>query len=96
MVTIDLALQPLQGRDTDAGDDTAKLTRRELEIIHHVALGQRAHEIAEELFIAPTTVQPHLRNAMAKVGARSQAQLVTFAFCHGLLDAGFIREMANR
>jgi PAS domain S-box-containing protein len=96
MVTIDLALQPLQGRDTDAGDDTAKLTRRELEIIHHVALGQRAHEIAEELFIAPTTVQTHLRNAMAKVGARSQAQLVTFAFCHGLLDAGFIREMANR
>jgi len=74
-------------------DRTSKLTRRELEIVHHVAMGQRAHEIADELFIAPTTVQTHIRNAMAKVGARSQAQLVAFVFCHGLLDAELLGQL---
>jgi PAS domain S-box-containing protein len=92
MVTIDLAWQPLQRRSSDAPRGKAELTPRELEIVHHVALGQRAHEIADELFIAPTTVQTHIRNAMAKVGARSQAQLVTFAFCHGMLDGDLIRQ----
>jgi PAS domain S-box-containing protein len=62
------------------------LTPRELEIIHHVALGQRAHEIADELVLAPSTVQTHIRNAMAKVGARSQAQLVAITLCHEMLD----------
>ena len=95
MVTIDIALQPLQRRNTDAPRKRAELTRRELEIVHHVALGQRAHEIADELFLAPTTVQTHIRNAMAKVGARSQAQLVAFAFCHGMLDAEMIQEMTG-
>lgn len=91
MVTIDLLLEPLQRRTSGAHGRKAELTRRELEVVHHVALGQRAHEIAADLFIAPTTVQTHIRNAMAKTGARSQAQLVTFAFCHGLLDAEMIR-----
>jgi PAS domain S-box-containing protein len=92
MVAIDVALQPLVRR-AGASGRTSKLTRRELEIVHHVAMGQRAHEIADELFIAPTTVQTHIRNAMAKVGARSQAQLVAFAFCHGMLDAELIGQL---
>ena len=57
------------------------LSPRELEIVGHVAMGQRAHEIAEELGIAESTVKTHLRNAMRKVGARSQAQLVALVFC---------------
>lgn len=92
MVAIDVALQPLVRR-AGGSERTSKLTRRELEIVHHVAMGQRAHEIADELFIAPTTVQTHIRNAMAKVGARSQAQLVAFAFCHGMLDAELIGQL---
>jgi PAS domain S-box-containing protein len=57
------------------------LSPREMEIVGHVAMGQRAHEIAAELGIAGSTVQTHLRNAMRKVGARSQAQLVALVFC---------------
>ena len=96
MVTIDIALQPLERRGANTQGSRVELTRRELEIVHHVALGQRAHEIADELFIAPSTVQTHIRNAMAKVGARSQAQLVAFAFCHGMLDSELIGEMTGR
>jgi PAS domain S-box-containing protein len=96
MVTIDVALQPLRRRTSDAPARKVDLTPRELEIVHHVAMGQRAHEIADELFIAPTTVQTHIRNAMAKVGARSQAQLVAFAFCHEMLDPELLAGVTDR
>jgi PAS domain S-box-containing protein len=92
MVTIDVALQPLRRRAAGTRRGAGELTPRELEIVHHVAMGQRAREIADDLFIAPTTVETHLRNAMAKVGARSQAQLVAFAFCHGLLDVELLKD----
>ena len=57
------------------------LSPREIEIVGHVAMGQRAREIAAVLGIAESTVKTHLRNAMRKVGARSQAQLVALVFC---------------
>jgi PAS domain S-box-containing protein len=53
-----------------------QLTPRELDVVELVAIGLRAHEIAGRLAIAETTVRSHLRNAMRKSGARSQAQLV--------------------
>jgi PAS domain S-box-containing protein len=62
------------------------LSPRELEVLRWVALGQRAHEIGTVLGIAACTVESHVRNAMRKVGARSQAQLVAIACGHGLLD----------
>jgi PAS domain S-box-containing protein len=83
------------GRSPDqvrSGPTAQQLTRREREIISGIAMGRRAHEIADDLGIATTTVQTHVRNAMAKVGARSQAQLVAFALARGLLDP----EVVNR
>jgi PAS domain S-box-containing protein len=70
----------------DSPSTTGRLTRRELEVITRIAMGRRAREIADDLTIATATVQTHVRNAMAKVGARSQAQLVAFALTRGLLD----------
>jgi DNA-binding CsgD family transcriptional regulator len=68
-------------------DDSGEtLSARELEVLGWVALGRRAHEIAAELGIASTTVESHVRSAMRKVGARSQAQLVAVACAQGLLD----------
>jgi len=60
----------------------AFLTPRELEVVSLVAMGQRAPEIADELDIAPSTVRSHLRSAMKKSGARSQAHLVALV-CTG-------------
>jgi hypothetical protein len=51
--------------------------------------GQRAHEIAEDLEIAESTVKTHLRNAMRKAGARSQAQLVALV-CSGQLPSATV------
>lgn len=67
------------------------LSPRELEIVGHVAMGERAHEIADKLGIAESTVKTHLRNAMRKVGARSQAQLVALVFCAQIPHAAIPR-----
>jgi PAS domain S-box-containing protein len=63
------------------GDDapTGPLTDRELEIVHLVALGHTSAEIADELHIAHNTVRTHVRNAMAKVHARSRSHLVALS-----------------
>ena len=48
-----------------------------------VAAGETGPEIAEHLHISHATVRTHVRNAMAKLGARSRAQLVAKALGEG-------------
>jgi len=64
------------------------LTRRELEVIRLLSSGLTGPEIAEDLQLAHHTVRTHVRNAMAKAGARSRAQLVAVALAEGL----YVRE----
>jgi PAS domain S-box-containing protein len=52
------------------------LTQREREVVTLIALGREGPEIAKELFISSETVRTHVRNAMAKLEARTRAQLV--------------------
>jgi PAS domain S-box-containing protein len=63
---------------------TGRLTARELEVIELVALGMSGREVAQELQIAHDTVRTHMRNAMAKTGSRSRAQLVAKTLAEGL------------
>jgi len=63
------------------------LSAREREVVRLVALGDTGPEIAAELGISHDTVRTHVRNAMAKVGARSRAHLVAKAIGDGLVDA---------
>jgi PAS domain S-box-containing protein len=65
----------------------APLTGREQEIVGRIALGEVTPEICAALHIAPDTVRTHVRNAMAKTGARTRAQLIAIALTEGLLDA---------
>jgi DNA-binding CsgD family transcriptional regulator len=60
-----------------------ELTEREREVVHLVALGHTAREIADELHIAHDTARTHVRNAQEKLGARSRAQLVAIALGEG-------------
>ena len=69
-------------RDPKTGTRDA-LSPREREVVRLVAAGQTGPEIAEHLHISHATVRTHLRNAMAKVGARSRAQLVAKALGDG-------------
>jgi DNA-binding CsgD family transcriptional regulator len=62
------------------------LSRRELEVVRLVALGASRPEIAAELQISHDTVRTHVRNAMAKLGARSRAHLVAKAVGRSLVQ----------
>ena len=74
--------------EQDANDlhAPAPLTPREREIVHLIALGYVSREICAKLHVAPDTVRTHVRNAMAKTGARTRAQLVAIALSEGLLE----------
>lgn len=58
---------------------------REREILRLLATGATDPQIADLLGLAPATVQTHVRNAKAKLGARTRAQAVAIALDHDLI-----------
>jgi DNA-binding CsgD family transcriptional regulator len=60
---------------------------REREILSLLAEGETDAQIAEQLKLSPATVQTHVRNAKAKLGARTRAQAVALALSRGLIPA---------
>lgn len=64
-------------------------TSRECQILGMLAAGDTDGQIAQKLELSPATVQTHVRNAKAKLGARTRAQAVAMALRSGLIaDAG--------
>lgn len=61
--------------------DKLPLRAREREVVTLIALGLDTAEIAEKLYISPSTVRTHVRNAMARLGAHTRAQLVAKVIC---------------
>jgi DNA-binding NarL/FixJ family response regulator len=61
------------------------LTRRELEVVRLVAVGQTNREIARELFLSPRTVDTHVQNIRTKLGCRSRADAARRATELGLV-----------
>ena len=53
------------------------LTARERQILAWVARGKTNAEVAETLWIAPSTVRKHLENVYAKLGVRTRTAAVT-------------------
>jgi two-component system nitrate/nitrite response regulator NarL len=61
------------------------LTRRELQIVDGVAMGESNREIAQRLSVREDTVKHHLTNIFNKLGVFSRLELAVFAFNHKLL-----------
>ena len=55
------------------------ITKRELEILELIAEGMSNREIAEKLFVSPSTITKHRKNALKKLNARNTAHLVKIA-----------------
>jgi PAS domain S-box-containing protein len=90
-VVLDLSLRPVTLELAERTSDKP-LTPRELQVVGEIAMGRRWHQIAADLFISQSTVKTHVRNAMHKLGARSQAQLVAIALVNGMLDPERVRD----
>jgi DNA-binding NarL/FixJ family response regulator len=65
-----------------------QLTPREVEVLGQIAAGLANAEIAEALFVSEATVKTHINHIFAKTGSRDRAQLVAYAFRHGLAQPG--------
>jgi PAS domain S-box-containing protein len=59
---------------------------RELEVLTLLADGATDPQIAKRLELSPATVQTHVRNAKAKLGARTRAQAVALVLERGLIQ----------
>lgn len=66
------------------GDDS--LTGREIEVLQHVADGNRNRDIANRLFISEETVKVHIKHIMEKLGASDRTQAVAIAIRRGIIQ----------
>ena len=66
------------------GDEA--LTEREIEVLRHIAGGNRNREIGEQLFISEETVKVHIKHIMEKLGASDRTQAVAIAVRRGIIQ----------
>jgi DNA-binding NarL/FixJ family response regulator len=62
------------------------ISKRELEVLFLIIEGYTNTEIADKLFISPTTVKGHRSNLLSKTGTKNTAGLIMFAIKNKLID----------
>jgi DNA-binding NarL/FixJ family response regulator len=62
------------------------LTEREVDVLRHLAGGNRNRDIAERLFISEETVKVHVKHLMEKLGASDRTQAVAIAVRRGIIQ----------
>jgi DNA-binding NarL/FixJ family response regulator len=62
------------------------LSGREIEVLQHLAGGNRNRDIAERLFISEETVKVHIKHIMEKLGAADRTQAVAIASRRGFIQ----------
>ncbi len=64
----------------------AGLTRREEEVLCHIARGLAKRDVANRLEISVRTVETHVRNLMEKVGVNDRVELARYAIREGYVE----------
>jgi DNA-binding NarL/FixJ family response regulator len=62
------------------------LTVRELEVLQHVAGGNRNRDIADLLCISEETVKVHVKHLMDKLGAKDRTQAIAIGVRRGMIQ----------
>src|SRR6202162_4544467 len=62
------------------------LTAREVDVLKHLAGGNRNRDIAGRLFISEETVKVHVKHLMEKLGASDRTQAVAIAVRRGIIQ----------
>ncbi|NTU60108.1 MAG: response regulator transcription factor [Deltaproteobacteria bacterium] len=82
-------VEQVRGRAAGAGavsGDT--LSRREEEVLGHLAQGLKAREVADLLHVSVKTVETHRQNIMKKLGVTSAYELTKYSIRRGLTSLG--------
>ena len=62
------------------------ITAREIEVLQHIAGGNRNRDIAEKLFISEETVKVHIKHIMEKLGAGDRTEAVAIGIRRGIIQ----------
>lgn len=62
------------------------LTEREIDVLRHIAGGNRNKDIAKRLFISEETVKVHVKHIMEKLGASDRTQAMAIAVRRGIIQ----------
>ena len=68
------------------GESDTSLTRRETQVLRHVALGLSNKEIGRSLGISIETVKEHVQNILRKISVTDRTQAAVWAVRKGLVD----------
>ena len=73
-------------QSTASGRHGVRLSNREIEILRHIAEGNRTKEVANILFVSKRTIDYHLANAYQKLGVSNRIQAILLASRMGLIS----------
>ena len=80
----------LEGRSIGIGEirsaRTAKLTRREREVLERLAEGRATEEVAQLLHVSPHTVRSRVKSLLRKLDARNREHAVAIALTEGAIN----------
>lgn len=79
-------VKELMKGNSSENNDLPMITKRESEILKHIADGLTNQEIADHLFISIFTVDSHRKNLLLKFGAKNTATLVKIVVSKGIID----------
>jgi DNA-binding NarL/FixJ family response regulator len=79
-------VEQLRTPDTRSPEPFSILSAREREVLHLIAEGLSAKEVASQLEISTKTVEAHRTSLMRKLGVRKATELVRYALRHGLIE----------
>jgi DNA-binding NarL/FixJ family response regulator len=79
-------VEQLRSPRTESDDPFSLLSSREREVLHLIAEGLSAKEVAVELSISAKTVEAHRTSVMRKLNVRKATELVRYALRHGLIE----------
>ncbi|MEO7021511.1 MAG: LuxR C-terminal-related transcriptional regulator [Ktedonobacteraceae bacterium] len=63
------------------------LSKRELEVLHYIAIGMSNQEIAQAIVITVGTVKRHTNHIYSKLNVRNRLQAVMYAQRHNILPS---------
>ncbi|MDC0357671.1 response regulator transcription factor [Oligoflexia bacterium] len=72
--------------ESPLGNPLSVLTKREIEILEHLAEGLPNREIGKLLHISTRTVDTHRSNILKKLKVRTNAELVKIAIANGVIE----------
>jgi DNA-binding CsgD family transcriptional regulator len=75
---------PGQTTMTEDGQLPDGLTRREGQVLALLAAGQNSEEVAAALVVSARTVERHISNIYAKIGAKNRGEAISYAVARGI------------